>query len=182
MTQKQKFRQAFELVRRNTTAKQRRHNALYNRKIHSPTNREDDFAFLYYHVTVFGQSSKPSSPWRGPYRIWSVSMTLFTKLRNSPLADSKLLNLIASNDTMELRLPQSPYRHDSQLLDLLSRQHRSPPRWPSTMMTVLSRSYLLLLFSLLRRGSVIRFRPLQTSTPPPECQRWFPCNTARFTE
>ena len=34
MTQQQKFHQAFELTRRNTTAQQRRRNALHNRKVH----------------------------------------------------------------------------------------------------------------------------------------------------
>ena len=62
MTQKQKFQQASELVRRNTTAKQRRRNALYNRKIHGPTYREDVFVLLHYHVTVTGQSSNHPAP------------------------------------------------------------------------------------------------------------------------
>ena len=69
MTQQQKFHRAFELVRRNTTAQQRRRNALYNRKVHGPTYKEADFVLLHYDVTVPGQSPKLSSPWRGPYRI-----------------------------------------------------------------------------------------------------------------
>ena len=68
-TQQQKFQQAFELVRRNTTAQQRRRNALYNRKFHVPTNNEDDFVLLHYDVTVSGQNPKLSSPWRRPYHI-----------------------------------------------------------------------------------------------------------------
>ena len=69
MTRQQNFHQAFELVRRNTTAQQRRRNALYNRKVHGPTYKEADFVLLHYDVTVPGQSPKLSSPWRGPYRI-----------------------------------------------------------------------------------------------------------------
>ena len=69
MTQQRKFQQAFELVRRNTTAQQRRRNALYNRKVHGPTYRANEFVLLHYDVTVTGQSPKLSSPWRGPYRI-----------------------------------------------------------------------------------------------------------------
>ena len=69
MTQQRKFHQVFELVRRNTTAQQRRCNALYNRKVHGPTYRANEFVLLHYDVTVTGQSPKLSSPWRGPYRI-----------------------------------------------------------------------------------------------------------------
>ena len=69
MSQQQKFHQAFELLRRNTTAQQRRRNALCNRKVHGPTYRANEFVILHYDVTVTGQSPKPSSPWRGPYRI-----------------------------------------------------------------------------------------------------------------
>ena len=69
MTQQRKFHQAFKLVRRNTRAQQRRRNALYNRKVHGPTYRANEFDLLHYDVTVTGQSPKLSSPWRGPYRI-----------------------------------------------------------------------------------------------------------------
>ena len=64
MTQQQNFHQAFELVRRNTTAQQRRRNALYNRKVHGPTYCANEFVLLHYDVTVTGQSPKLSSPWR----------------------------------------------------------------------------------------------------------------------
>ena len=109
----------------------------------------------------------------------SISMTLTTILENSPLANSKLLILIASNETMELHIPYSQYRHDNQLLDLLSKRNHTPPRRPSTTITALTRSYLLLLSLLPHRGLATRFRLLQPA-PHPHSQHCLPCLATFF--
>ena len=70
VSQKEKaFRQAYELVRRNATAQQRRRNNLYNKRVHGPTYREGEHVLLHYPVVQPGKSPKLSSPWRGPYEI-----------------------------------------------------------------------------------------------------------------
>ena len=55
------FRQAYELVRRNTGAQQRRRNNRYNKRVHGPTYKEGE------HVLQPGKSPKLASPWQGPY-------------------------------------------------------------------------------------------------------------------
>ena len=69
LEQQEAFRKAVELVRRNTTAQQLRRNALHNRKVHGPVNKEIDCVLLHYPVTPPGCSPKFSSHWRGAYRI-----------------------------------------------------------------------------------------------------------------
>ena len=63
------FQQAYELVRRNATAQQRRRNILYNKRVHGPTYKEGEHVLLPYTVVQPGKSPKLSSPRRGPYEI-----------------------------------------------------------------------------------------------------------------
>ena len=60
------FRQAYELVRRNATAQQRRRNNLYNKRVHGPTYKEGELVLLHNPVVQPGKSPKLSSSWRGP--------------------------------------------------------------------------------------------------------------------
>ena len=69
VSQKEAFRQAYELVRRNATAQQHRRNNLYNKRVHSPTYKEGEHVLLHYPVVQPGKSPKLSSPWRDPYEI-----------------------------------------------------------------------------------------------------------------
>ena len=55
---KEAFRQAYELVRRNTTTHQRRRNNLYNGRTHGPTYKEGEYVLLHYHVVPVGKSPK----------------------------------------------------------------------------------------------------------------------------
>ena len=61
------FRQAYELVRRNSTAQRRRRNNPYNKRVHGPTYKEGEHVLLHYPVVQAGKFPKLSSPWRGPY-------------------------------------------------------------------------------------------------------------------
>ena len=63
------FRQAHELVRRNTAAQQRRRNNLYNKRVHGPTYREGEHVLHHYTVVQRGKNPKNSSPSRGPYGL-----------------------------------------------------------------------------------------------------------------
>ena len=63
------FRQAYELVRRDATAQQRRSNNLYNKRVHGPTHKEGENVLLHYPVVPTGKSSQLSSPWRGTYQF-----------------------------------------------------------------------------------------------------------------
>ena len=60
------FRQAYELVRRNATAQQRRRNICTTNMYMAPHTKK---ANLHYAGVQPGKSSKLSSPWRGPYKI-----------------------------------------------------------------------------------------------------------------
>ena len=63
------FCQAYELVRRNATAQQRRRNNLHNKRVHGPIYKEGEHVLLHYLVVQPEKSPKLSSPWRGPYEI-----------------------------------------------------------------------------------------------------------------
>ena len=63
------FQRAFELVRRNLNEKQKRRNAIYNKKVHGPTYKEGQKVLLYHPAIVVGTTSKFASPWKGPYII-----------------------------------------------------------------------------------------------------------------
>ena len=63
------FRKAYELVRKSSTAQQRRRNALYNKRVHGPTYQEHEMVLWHYPVVKAGRSPKLASPWRGPYQI-----------------------------------------------------------------------------------------------------------------
>ena len=63
------FRQAYELVRRNATAQQRRRNMLYNKRVHGPTYKEGEHVLLQYPVVKPRKIPKLARPWRGPYEI-----------------------------------------------------------------------------------------------------------------
>ena len=69
LEQQEALREKFELVRRNTTARQLRRSALYKRKLHGPVYNEGDCVLFHFHVIPLGCSPKLSSHWRGPYRI-----------------------------------------------------------------------------------------------------------------
>ena len=59
----QTFQRAFELVRRNLTEKQKRRIAIYNKKVHGPTYKEEQKVLLYYPAVAFGTTAKFASPW-----------------------------------------------------------------------------------------------------------------------
>ena len=59
----------FELVRRNLHEKQKRRNAIYNKKVHGPIYKEGQNVLLYHPVIAVGTTSKFASPWKGPYVI-----------------------------------------------------------------------------------------------------------------
>ena len=63
------FRQAYELVRRNATAQQRRRNNLYNKRVYGPIYKKGEHALLHYPVVQPGKFPKLFNPWRGPYKI-----------------------------------------------------------------------------------------------------------------
>ena len=65
----QAYHRAFELVRRNLNEKQKRRNAIYNEKVHGPTNKEGQKVLLYHPAIAVGTTSKFGSPWKGPYVI-----------------------------------------------------------------------------------------------------------------
>ena len=65
----QAFQRAFELVRRNLNEKQKRRNAIYNKKVHGPTYRKGQKVLLYHPAIAVGRTSKFASPWKGPYVI-----------------------------------------------------------------------------------------------------------------
>ena len=65
----QAFQRAFELVRLKLNEKQRRRNAIYNKKVHGPTYKEGQKVLLYRPAIVVGTTSKFASPWKGPYVI-----------------------------------------------------------------------------------------------------------------
>ena len=68
-SKQQAFQRAFELVRRNLNEKQKRRNAIYNKKVHDPTYKEGQKVLLYHPGIVVGTTSKFASPWKGPYVI-----------------------------------------------------------------------------------------------------------------
>ena len=65
----QAFQRAFELVRRKLNEKQKRRNAIYNKKAHGPSYKEGQKVLLYHPAIVVGTTSKFASPWKGPYII-----------------------------------------------------------------------------------------------------------------
>ena len=65
----QAFQRAFELVRRNLNTKQKRRNAIYNKKVHGPTYKEGQKVLLYHPAIAVGTTFKFASPWKGPYNI-----------------------------------------------------------------------------------------------------------------
>ena len=65
----QAFQRAFELVRRNLNEKQKRSKAIYKKKVHGPTYKEEQKVLLYHPAIAVGTTSKFASPWKGPYVI-----------------------------------------------------------------------------------------------------------------
>ena len=65
----QAFQRAFELVRRNLNEKQKRRNAIYNKKVHGPTYKKGQKVLLYHPAIAVGTTSKFASPWKRPYII-----------------------------------------------------------------------------------------------------------------
>ena len=68
-SKQQAFQRAFELVRRNLNEKQKRRNAIYNKKVHGPSYKERQKVLLYHPAIVVGTISNFASPWKGPYII-----------------------------------------------------------------------------------------------------------------
>ena len=81
----QAFQRAFELVRRNLNEKQKRRNAIYNKKVHGPTYKEGQKVLLYHPAIAIGTTSKFASPWKGPYVIEKclIDVTFRIKEENS---------------------------------------------------------------------------------------------------
>ena len=79
------FQRAFVLVRRNLNEKQKRRNAIYNKKVHGPTYKEGQKVLLYHPAIAVGTTSKFASPWKGPYIIESClnDVTFRIKEENS---------------------------------------------------------------------------------------------------
>ena len=65
----QTFQRAFKLVRRNLKEKQKRRNAINNKKVHGPTYKEGQKVLLYHPAVTVGRTSTFTSPWKGPYEI-----------------------------------------------------------------------------------------------------------------
>ena len=65
----QAFQRAFELIRRKLNTKQKRRNAIYNKKVHGPTYKEGQKVLLYHPAIAVGTTSKFASPWKSPYNI-----------------------------------------------------------------------------------------------------------------
>ena len=65
----QAFQRAFEPVRRNLNKKQKRRNAIYNKKVHGPTYKQGQEVLLYHPAIAVGTTSKFASPWKVQYVI-----------------------------------------------------------------------------------------------------------------
>ena len=63
------FREAYELVRRNTTAQQRCRNNLYNKRVHGPSYKGGEHVLLHYSIVQHRKRPKLSNAWRSPYEI-----------------------------------------------------------------------------------------------------------------
>ena len=63
----QAFQRAFQLDRCNLNAKQKRRNAIYNKKVYGPTYKERQKILLYHPTIAVGTTSIFASPWKGPY-------------------------------------------------------------------------------------------------------------------
>ena len=81
MQKEEAFRQAYEIVRRNATAQQRRRNNLYNKRVLGPTYKEGEHVLLHYPVVQGGRSPKLSNPWRGLYENLKRLNTVNYKIR-----------------------------------------------------------------------------------------------------
>ena len=103
------FRQAYEFVRRNATAQQRRRNNLYNKRVHGATYKEGEHVPLNYPVAQPGKSPKLSLPWRGPYEILKCLNTVNYKSKEMTITKIQVVHydrlkrhhgpiLVASND------------------------------------------------------------------------------------
>ena len=66
---KQAFQRAFELVRRNLNEKQKRRNAICNKKVHGPLYKEGQKVFFFHPAIAIGTTSHFKSSWKGPYII-----------------------------------------------------------------------------------------------------------------
>ena len=65
----QAFQRAFDLVRRKLNEKQKRRNAIYNKRVPGPTYKEGQKVLLYHPAIAVGTTSNFASPWKGPYVI-----------------------------------------------------------------------------------------------------------------
>ena len=65
----QAFLKVYDLARTALNSNQKRRNAIYNRKVHSPLYNEGQKVPLHNPVVLPGKSPKTFSPWRGPYNI-----------------------------------------------------------------------------------------------------------------
>ena len=63
----QAFRRAFELVRRSLNEKEKRRNAIYNKKFHGLTYKKGQKILLHHPAIAIGTTSKFARPWKRPY-------------------------------------------------------------------------------------------------------------------
>ena len=82
---RQAFQRAFGLFRRNLNEKQKRRNAISNKKVRGPTYKEGQKVLLYHPAIAVGTTSKFASPWKGPYVIENclIDVTFRIKEENS---------------------------------------------------------------------------------------------------
>ena len=78
---KKAFQRAFELVRAHLNHNQKRRNALYNQNILGPKYETDQKVLLHNLAFSVDQTSKLSSPWRGPYIILDCLNDVTYKIR-----------------------------------------------------------------------------------------------------
>ena len=65
----QAFQRAPELVQRKLNKKQKRRNAIYNKKVHGLTYKEGQKVLLHHAAIAVGTTSKFASPWKRPFVI-----------------------------------------------------------------------------------------------------------------
>ena len=115
----QAFQRAFELVRRNLNEKQKRRNAIYNKKFHGPTYKEGQKTLLYHPAIAVGTTSKFASPWKGPYVIENCLNDVTFRIKEENSSKQQMVHYDRLKPFFEL-LPTStvPTRNKSKSLQL----------------------------------------------------------------
>ena len=88
----QAFQQAFQLVRRNLNEKQKRRNAVYNKKVHGPTYKKEQKVLLYHPAIVVETTSKFASPWKGPYIIEKYNDDVTFRIKEENSSTQQIVN------------------------------------------------------------------------------------------